>query len=1105
MNKKQALLAVLLSCSIGLHAVGQPLRMSNVSVRQAMTEFQQETGFSFVFAESEVNVNKRVNVNASNVREAVEQILEGQPLIYEIKGKSVIISHKAEDGAIKNQQMRQQGKRRITGIVTDQNGDPIIGATVMEKGTQNGTVTDTNGNFALSVDDGARLDITYIGFAPMTLRPNGNGKLTVTMSENAASLNEVVVVGYGTMKKKDLTGAVGTINDQILTDRHSTDISTALQGAVSGLSVTRNSGEPGTSGTLRLRGVTTISTSDPLVIVDGVPGELDMVNPDDVEQISVLKDAASAAIYGSRAAAGVILIQTKRAKKGDLRLIYNYEYASQSPTAKPKYVGAVQFMKMANELRYNDNQSGGENQVYTQDVIDNYTQLRQNTPDLYGDTNWYDEIFKSSAPRQTHSVNLLGGGDKVATKVSLRYDRIEGLYAHLNREQYTARVNNDLTFNKYIQAHIDINFRKNKNSNTTFSPYGRTPSAALPPVYLARWSDGRLADVKDGNNPLAWMSDDSGRQQTDNNRIGFKGEVDILPIDGLKISLIAAPNFEWNHIKTFNKRLGYTHLETPNVISGYYNTTTSLTERRNKVSDFTTQVLVNYTKSFGLHDINVLGGYENYHYKYDNMSGSGDRFELTSYPYLDLASSDYQRVTGNAAEYAYRSWFGRLNYAYANKYLFEFNIRHDGSSRFSSDNRWATFPSVSGGWVISEEKFMLPTRFWLDQLKVRASWGKLGNERIGSYYPYQTSIDFTQMLLMNGGQASSATAASQTTYAVRDITWETTSSWDVGLDAVLLNSRLTFTFDLYRKKTTDMLLPVQIPMFLGYENPNVNAGDMHTNGWDLELGWRDKVGDFHYGARFNLSNAKSKMGNLNGTVTYRSDGNAITREGSEYQQFYGYHSLGIYQTQEQVDKSAKINNSVKVGDLQYEDISGPDGVPDGKISAEYDRVLLKSSMPHFIYGFTFNADWHGLDASMAIQGVGEQWERITDNMASGYKDSWYSFPQNIAGKYWSPYNSEAQNQHAKYPRLTQTNANSNFAMSDFWLFNNHYLRMKNITIGYTFPGRITEKFFVKRLRLYVSGNDLFSINNCPSGWDPESLDTYYPIMRSVMFGVNVNF
>lgn len=872
---KFTLSTMLLFVALSVQAAGFPLRLKNVAVKKAMEELRQETGYSFIFAASEMNVNKKVSIDATSLKEAVEQILNGQNVTYEFKGKNIIVTRKIANRSVQNRSNVQSHVRHVTGTVTDRNGDPVVGATIKEKGKNNGTVTGIDGDFSLDVSDDAVLEVSYIGFVSQSLP--AKGKMKILMSEDTESLNEVVVVGYGTMKKKDLTGAIGTIGEQAIAERHSTNLSTALQGAVAGLSVTRDGNAPGSTGTLRLRGVTTISTSDPLVIIDGVPGDMSMVNPDDVEQISVLKDAASAAIYGSRAAAGVILIQTKRAKKGDFRISYNFEYASQRPTATPEFVDAVQFMKMANEVRYNDNQSGGRNQSYSQDVIDNYASLRAQNPDEYGDTNWYDEIFNSSAPRQTHSVNLLAGSDRISTKVSLRYDKEEGLYGNLNNENYAARVNNDFHFSKFIDAHVDINFKKSKSSNPNFSPYGYNLSAALPPVYPARWSDGRLADVKDGNNPLAWLSYDAGRNRSDNNHIGFKGEIDIMPVEGLKISIIAAPNFEWNHRKTFNKKIGYTHLESPNIIAGYYNATTSLTEYRNKNNDFTTQILANYTKSFGKHDVNLLAGYENYHYKYDNTSGSGDHFELTSFPYLDLAPSDYQSVTGNAQEYAYRSFFGRVNYAYANKYLIEANIRRDGSSRFSKDNRWATFPSVSVGWVISEEKFMKETHSWLDQLKLRASWGKLGNERIGSYYPYQASIDFSQIALINGGQTTSATSASQTTYAVRDITWETTSSWDAGVDIVVLNSRLNFTFDIYRKKTSDMLLPVQIPMFLGYNNPDVNAGDMHTNGWDMEMGWRDQIGDFQYSAKLNLSNAVSKMGNLNGTVTYTDDGNRITR------------------------------------------------------------------------------------------------------------------------------------------------------------------------------------------------------------------------------------
>lgn len=1107
MDKKKAFIMAMLLCgSMGIQAHGQSLRLRNVTVRKAMTELRQETGYTFVFASSEVDVSRRVNVNAENVHEAVDQILSGQPVTYEIRGKNVVVSRRPANHA-DGQQQQQAGQRKqtVTGHVTDHNGEPIVGATIMEKGTQNATVTDVDGNFTLAVSPKAQLDISYIGFVPQTVRVGG-GKFNVSMEEDTESLNEVVVVGYGTLKKKDLTGAVAAVDSKTITDRHASSLSQALQGAVAGLTVTNSSGDPTASASLRVRGTTSIGTSDPLVIIDGVPGDMNTVNPDDVESMTVLKDAASAAIYGSRAAAGVILITTKRAKKGDLRLNYNYEYALNSPTTHPKMASAVDYMKLKNEVAYNDNPGGGWNQQFAQSTIENYDQLMADDPNHYADIDWWKTIFKSSAPRQTHTVSLMGGGDKVRTNVSLRYDKFGFLDRSDNhsREHYLARINNDFTFNKYIEAHADVSFRQAKVHSPRTLLYN---GYRIPSTYPAYYTDGRIATVKDSESPIAQMSRDAGWSNITNNQLSFKGEVDIKPVEGLRLAFVAAPNFQFYDDKTVTRQLGFASYEDPNTIIGYYpnNKTNSVAQDRNRNHDITMQALANYNVTINkLHDIALLGGYEYFYQKWDNLGASDDFHELIDYPYLSNAPKDYQYVSGNATEYSYRSWFGRVNYSYADKYLFEANVRYDGSSRFAKDNRWATFPSFSAGWVISEENFMKPIRSWLDQLKLRASWGKLGNERIGSYYPYQALLSISNTALVNGGAVNGASAAAQTTYNVRDITWETTTSWDVGLDMLLLNSRLNFTFDLYRKKTTDMLLAVQIPMFMGYDNPSVNAGDMHTNGWDLSAGWRDHAGEFNYSVAFNLSNSVSKMGNLNGTIFY--SGNTISRQGTEYREWYGYRALGIYQTQEDVDNSPKLNNNYKVGDLKYEDISGPDGVPDGRISPEYDRVPLKSSFPHFIYGLTFNATWHGFDASVVFQGVGQQYAQYDHDQIYGHNNDWANFPNTLLGNYWSTNNTDEQNQHVKYPRLTVTNGGDVLLSSNYWLYNNHYLRLKNLTIGYTLPQNITQKFFVQRLRFYVAGENLFSINNTLDGYDPEMpTGKGFPIMRSVMFGANVNF
>ena len=490
------------------------------------------------------------------------------------------------------------------------------------------------------------------------------------------------------------------------------------------------------------------------------------------------------------------------------------------------------------------------------------------------------------------------------------------------------------------------------------------------------------------------------------------------------------------------------------------------------------------------------------------MTAGRDNYTLNSYPYLDLGPLDYRNNTGSAYEYGYQSLFGRIMYNYDQRYLFQFNIRRDGSSRFYSDYRWGVFPSVSVGWVLSEEAFFKEAQLnWLSFLKLRASWGTLGNERITDssgnpvYYPYQSSIGFSNILFNSGGKIVSSQGAAQTDFAIRDISWETTESIDIGLDMSFLDNRLGVTGDYYYKTTKDMLLALEIPSYVGYSNPEKNTGKMYTNGYELEVRWNDQVGDWYYSISANLSDFVSKMGDLGGTEFL---GDQVKKKNSEFNEWYGYLSDGIYQTQEEVDNSPKLNNNVRPGDVKYKDISGPEGKPDGIISPEYDRVLLGGSLPRYMFGGNVQVGYKDFDFSMAFQGVGSQNVRLTTNMIQPLRTNWGNVPEILDGHYWSLYNTEEQNLAAKYPRLTTTNATSNYAMSDFWLFNGRYVRLKNITVGYTLPTQLTSKIKLDRVRFYVSANDLFSINQYPEGWDPETGSTAYPITSSYLFGISIN-
>lgn len=1083
--------------------------VSNAKVKTVLNSISDQTGLSLAYSAQVVDLNRKVSLNFVNteVSEVLNAMFGNTAIGYEIKDGKIYLFKAAErTTALANQQ-----KKIITGTVVDPNGEAVIGANVLVKGTTNGTITDMDGKFSLEVPEGAMLLVSYIGYGDYETKVDNQSNLSITLKEDSKALDELVVVGYGTMKKKDLTGAVGAVKGDDLASRRTTQLSTALQGATSGVLVTRDNSAPGATASIKIRGVTTIGETSPLVIIDGVPGDINQVNPEDVENMSILKDAASASIYGSRAAAGVIVITTKRAKENDLSLIYNFEYGWEMPTKLPQYVGAQRFLEMVNETRYNDNNSGGWYQTYSEDQVNNWLKYHETDPDAYPVEDWQDALLYSSAPRQTHSINIAGGSKVVKTKASFRYDQTDGLYINRDYERFMLRVNNDIQINKWMEAHLDVNFSRAKSEEPHRNPM-ELALRATPPIYAIRWTNGMWGDVKDGENPLAMITD-GGTKTTWNNRIGGKAAIDITPIKGLKISGVIAPTYNFDKIKSFVKQVPYTYANDPNTVKGYMAafSTTKLTEYRNDYYDVTTQFFANYNKTFGKHDLSVMVGYEDYYAFWENLNASRDQYELTGYPYLDIGPKTYRDNSGNAEEYAYRSLFGRVTYNYDNRYLLQANFRRDGSSRFAPESRWANFPSFSAGWILSEEQFMKNLNWdWLSYLKLRGSWGTLGNERITdinnndkqNYYPYQSALNFNSALLYKGGVVTSISTAAQQYYAVRNISWETTETWDIGLDANFLNSRLYFAFDYYKKNTRDMLIALEIPKFIGYDNPFVNTGKMQTKGYDLEIGWRDHIGDFSYSVSANLSDFVSKMGDLGGTEFL---GDQVKMEGSEFNEWYGYVSDGLFQTQEEVDNSPKLNNNVTVGDIKYVDISGPDGVPDGKISSEYDRVLLGGSLPRYMYGMNLSASYKGFDISMMLQGVGKQNARINREMVEGLKDNWTGFPAILEGNYWSVNNTEEENLNAKYPRLTRTNVEANMAMSDFWLFNGRYLRMKSLTVGYTLPSALTKKISMETVRFYVSGNDLFCISNYPYGWDPEVSVTGYPITMSVLLGVSVNF
>lgn len=997
--------------------------------------------------------------------------------------------------------------RKITGTVVSTTSEPIIGASVFAAGTSIGTATDVDGNFELTLPaETTSIIVSCIGYAQMTVNLTEKDIYKVTLEDDTDFLDEVVFIGYGTMKKKDLTGSLSSVEGDMIQKRQTTEVTNALQGAIPGLTVTRSSSGPGASATLRVRGITSMQESSPLVIIDGVPGSLSDVLPGDIQDLTVLKDAASAAIYGSRAAAGVIVVTTRRAKESESASVnFSYNLAMDIPTAMPEYGNAADYIEAMNEIAYNDTPSAGIYSVWPQEYIANYSDLHRFNPDLYPDTDWAGTILKDYAPRQKYNLSVTAGTRKVKTKISLGYDNVDGLYVgdSYTWDKYAVRVNNDIELNEFISFSIDLNGRVVDTCAPYYSPAAWMRNAG--PIYAAVWSDGRPAAGKDGTNPYAKMFY-GGTQESRSIVGGGKVQLDIRPLKGLVISGVFSPKFNESRDKDFNKAVTYTPYDDPNGLERYLAgaNTTDLKETRTSSYSYTTQLFANYNKTWGKHNLGAMAGIEEYYNNWQNITASKSDYITDYFPYLSAGPDD--KVTADNStpyENAYFSAYGRLTYNYNSKYYLQANFRADASGRFAKDYRWGYFPSVSAGWVVSREGFLKAQNF-ISYLKIRASYGNLGNERIGNY-PYQTTMSFTSPAVFSGSSVTGVQGVSNSKLAIEDITWETTTTYDIGADLNFLDDRLTFSFDWYYKNTRNMLIELDIPTFMGYSAPDQNAGDMHTKGWDLSFGWRDNFDDFSYGINFNLSDYKSVMGNIGDKLTI--SGGTIIASGLEYKAWYGYLSDGLFQNAGEVSQSALTSATVQPGDIRFKDLSGANDVPDGIINSDYDRTVIGSSLPRMNYGGSIYCAWKGLDFNITFQGVGKRDALLSAQMVQPLYSYWGNVPKFVKESHWSPFNTINENLSAKYPRFSQTTGTTsqNYAVSDFWLINGAYFRVKDITVGFSMPHRWLDAVNVKNLRLSVSLSDFFTVCHFPKGWDPEVSSTGYPITKSVVFGASINF
>ncbi|MFD2162202.1 SusC/RagA family TonB-linked outer membrane protein [Paradesertivirga mongoliensis] len=977
---------------------------------------------------------------------------------------------------------------------------PIAGATIKLEGSRTTATSNERGDFRITAPADAKiLVVTFVGYqeqiSEITDQP-----LVIGMMTESKNLEEVVVVGYGTQRKKDVTGSVSSISAKDVGDRRTVQISEALQGTMSGVSVTRNSGAPGAGSNVLIRGITTIGTNAPLFIVDGIPNSnIDNVNPGDVENITVLKDAASASIYGSRGAAGVVLVTTKRAKAGQSSFDYNFEYGLQKPTALPEYTSSPDYMRYFNEQAMNDGATAGPfPNGWITGFADSLAKNLNRFP--FFNTDWQKEVMTNSyAPRVRHDLVFTMGTDKVKTKASLGYNKSGAFYDNYDYERYLFRINNDLKISDKFNTKLDVTYKRTQTQNVSSVPDDNPIflSRLMPSVYGAYYSDGRYSNGKDGLNPVAQINE-GGFEKGWFNQFGARLAFNYTPVAGLTFTAMVAPTFDLDKFKNFRKQINYYDYANPSQRIGQNRARTFLDENRNENFTANGQLLANYTKSINeLHNFDVLVGYEENYSTFESLGASREGFALNDFPYLNAGSSELRDNRGSASESALRSFFGRLQYNFKNRYYLQGNLRHDQSSRFASEFRNAIFPSFNAAWTISEEPFMenIPA---ISHLKLRGGWGTAGNERIGNY-PYQAIISFSNSLFYQNGSVVPLTGGGQVEYAMNNISWETTSSTDLGVDATFLNNRLNLSAGYFHKKTEDILLRLDIPNYLGYDNPFQNAGTLQAKGWELDLGWRDKMGrDFNYSFSMNLSDTKTKVLNLKGTQ-FRGD-QAIL-EGGEFNEWFGYRSNGLFQNQAEVTGAAVINANTKPGDVRYVDIN-----KDGKITPEGDKVFLGGSMPRYNYGGTLRMDYKNLDFGMVVQGVGKKNSVLSQDITRPFQAAFGNMPLGMVGNFWSRNNTPEQNLAARYPRLSRTSEVNNYEMSDFYMISGAYFRVKNLTLGYTLKSKdLLAKAGIKALRVYATANDVAVFSKFPKYWDPEAGTSSYPIVTTFLGGVNLTF
>lgn len=1088
------LLMVCVFCSYAGNAHSQnakvSIRMNNVKPDKILNEIENQTDYLFIY-NNQVDINKITSVKVKNeaVAQVLDRILSGTGINYELEGTHIILTTEA----IKDLHAQQQAKT-VTGTVTDVSGEPIIGANIRIKGTTTGTITDIDGNFSIKAEPQSVIEVSYIGYLTQETVINNQKSIRFLLKEDTKTLDEVVVIGYGVQKKADLTGSVANINTEKLNTQSNANIGQALQGKIAGVDIVSQGGAPGSGTRIMVRGIGTLNNASPLYIVDGMyMNSIDHINPNDIASIDVLKDASSAAIYGSRAANGVIIVTTKEGSNTEGKPIIDLSVNLGISTAS-------KFLDMLDAKGWAEVTTIAR-QAIGKPALDMATDLA-NKPD----NDWQDIMFRP-ALMQNYNLSVKGGGKYSTYYTGLGYFNQDGIVKGTNYQRYNIQSKNDYKRGIFSAGtNLIISFSHDKPLHQELR--GGMIGTILQSVpTLEKYDDtreggygGTYGDVVNIPHPLAIIDDNIMDRYNENVKIFANLYAQIELFKGLKYKLNLTPDFSFERYKNYLNKYDF-GLAT--------NSITQLTERQRRRRNILVENLLTFDRTFGEHKISALAGYTYQDSRFRHIQAYGEGLPQ-GLEEIDAATTNRSNE-GNSWRSVLTSILGRVFYSYQNKYLFTATIRRDGSSKFGKNNRYGYFPSFSLGWNVAEEKFMENVH-WLDQLKLRGGYGVLGNQEIDNY---QYSSTITTGINYPDGNGGLLQGAFPKNFANPDIKWEETAMTNVGIDFMAFNNRLSLTADYYVKNTKDILLTVPIPISSGGANdPIRNAGKIRNNGFEFNLGWMDQPNpDISYGINLIGSFNKNKViamgsesGSIKGGSTNQNITTSETKAGYPIGGYWLISTAGYFNSQEEVDAYAKdgkkIQPAAEPGDIKFVDANN-----DGVINDD-DRVFQGSPFPDFTFALNGNMRYKNFDLSIGLQGVlgNKIYNATRQTLEDVTKGS--NFLASCLD-YWTP-----ENKNASHPRLTWDDPNRNTrAESDRYLENGSYLRLRSVQLGYTFP-QTWFKGAIQHARVYINAENLFTITSY-SGYSPDvnadnanyrGFDNFiYPTNRTFMLGLNVTF